>query len=415
VLSLYEIVVRAYCFVGKETNNRRLLLFVWSGIRIMQNDIFLKPKLTGGRFENHTIPLDFLADLSVLREIITDIAKSEFKKQNPNKKRIPSNFTNGIDFGLSTIETGSVILDVTLILATTNPIPTHPAMPYLEQARDVLIRTITNVESNKRIQDDIPITTIKLFNRFGRGLEDGEAIELSYPNTKSSAKYTKQIREGVLSQSPLEPITQNTSYRGYVIEIDRAKMIWTFLTIDGIKMTAPITPSIEKDVHKALEGYTPNSHNNARIFVEGDVEISPSGITKIISVDNVEILNSLDVGARLEELKLLKEGWFDGQGSALDTQGLTWLTDTWDWLCPETVPLPYLYPTPNGNIQAEWSLGKFNLSLEIDIRQQNGVCQIMDMSTGIDSANDQELSFNFKNNDEWKKLFDTVQKFQNLQ
>jgi hypothetical protein len=376
----------------------------------MQNDVFLKPKLTGGRFENHTIPLDFLADLSVLQEIITDIAKSEFKKQNPNKKRIPSNFTNGINFGLSTIETGSIIPVINLILATTLSPLNHPAIPYFEQARDVLIHTITNVESNNNIQENIPLTTLKLFNRFGRGLEDDEAIEISYPNTKSSAKYTKKVRACVLAQSPLETVTQKTSHRGYVIEIDRAKMTWTFLTIDGIKMIAPITPSIEKDIHKALEGYTPNSYNNVRIFVEGDIETNPSGITKIITVDNIEILNPLDVGARLDELKLLKEGWLNGQGASLDPQGLTWLTDTWDWFCPDTIPLPCLYPTPNGNIQAEWSLGKFNISLEIDIKQQNGICQIMDMSTGIDSANDQELSFNFKNNDEWKKLFDTVQK-----
>jgi hypothetical protein len=122
------------------------------------------------------------------------------------------------------------------------------------------------------------------------------------------------------------------------------------------------------------------------------------------------------IGCRLEELKLLKEGWLDGkQGKSLNPQNLTRLENSWNKYYPKTLQSPCLYPTPDGNIQAEWSLGTFNVILKIDIEQQNGICQIMDMSTGIDSKNDQELSFDFKNNKEWKKLFDTVQKTQNQQ
>jgi hypothetical protein len=380
----------------------------------MENHIFLKPKLTGGRFENHSIPLDFLADIAALQEIIIDIAKSEFKKQNPDKKRIPTNFIDGISLGLSKIETGSVIPVISLIFAPTTLFLDHPSIPYFEQARDTLINTITHLESNDTIYNYIPTSTIKLFDHFGSKLKDGEAVELSYPNAKSSAKYTKQIRERILTQCPHETTSQKISHRGYVIEIDRAKMTWTFLTIDKTKMTAPINPSIEKDIHKALKEYTPNSHNNTRILIEGNVETNPSGIHQITTINNIEILDPLDVNARLEELKLLKTGWLDGrQGEPLDPQGLAWLSGMLGQFCHKTTQLPCLYPTPNGNIQAEWSFNKFNILLEINIKQQNGICQIMDMSKGVNSENDQELFFNFEHNKEWEKLFDTVQKYQN--
>lgn len=83
-------------------------------------------------------------------------------------------------------------------------------------------------------------------------------------------------------------------------------------------------------------------------------------------------MDPLDIGARLDDLRVLKDGWLDGAGIALPSAGLDWLTGAFEELYPDDVPLPYLYPTESGGVRAEWSLEGFEVSLEIDLSGKVG-------------------------------------------
>ena len=83
-----------------------------------------------------------------------------------------------------------------------------------------------------------------------------------------------------------------------------------------------------------------------------------------------QVVTQMDMPARLEELAELKEGWLDGKGQALDPSGLTWLFTSFETLYDSALPLPYLYPTVEGSIQAEWTLGEWEISLEIVLLQK---------------------------------------------
>lgn len=39
---------------------------------------------------------------------------------------------------------------------------------------------------------------------------------------------------------------------------------------------------------------------------------------------------------------------------------------------PDHLRLPYVYPTPEGGIQAEWTFNSTEISLEIDLDQKTG-------------------------------------------
>ena len=83
--------------------------------------------------------------------------------------------------------------------------------------------------------------------------------------------------------------------------------------------------------------------------------------------ENPGVPHPLDVAARLAELRAMQDGWLDGDGVAPPHAGLDWLADSFQSRYPEDVPLPYTYPTPEGGVQMEWSLGPFEISLEIDL------------------------------------------------
>ena len=78
--------------------------------------------------------------------------------------------------------------------------------------------------------------------------------------------------------------------------------------------------------------------------------------------------------ARLEGLAELKDGWLDGQGKALDANALRELAAAFDRHYDARLPLPYLYPTAEGNVQGEWTLPNgWEVSLEVEL--SSGQCE----------------------------------------
>jgi hypothetical protein len=105
----------------------------------------------------------------------------------------------------------------------------------------------------------------------------------------------------------------------------------------------------------------------------------------------------MSINTDLLELKLLKDGWYDGdQGRQLPTNGLDRLSESWSELCPTDIQTPHFFPTADGGIQAEWSFGCMNVVLHIDLENYIGRCHIMDMTTGTDVENDEEILLDLK-------------------
>lgn len=81
---------------------------------------------------------------------------------------------------------------------------------------------------------------------------------------------------------------------------------------------------------------------------------------------------SLDVSTQLDEMRSLQNGWLEGEGLAPPKMGLTWLTGVFDQHFPVILPLPYLYPTPTGGVQAEWSFGPNEVTFEVNLDTHSG-------------------------------------------
>ena len=80
-------------------------------------------------------------------------------------------------------------------------------------------------------------------------------------------------------------------------------------------------------------------------------------------IDSATILDPLDIPFRIGELRQLKLGWLDGQGIPPTHDGLDWLSQSFYSSYADDAPLPYLYPTPEGRVLAEWSHKPWSSSL----------------------------------------------------
>ena len=111
-------------------------------------------------------------------------------------------------------------------------------------------------------------------------------------------------------------------------------------------------------------------------------------------------LDPMDIPLRLGELAKLQEGWLDGKGRPAKKEKLDWLADSFGAWFDTELPLPYLDPTAEGGVQAEWSLNDWEVSLEIDLESQQGAYQALHL---IDSTCT-ESTFSLRNPEGWGRL-----------
>ncbi len=117
----------------------------------------------------------------------------------------------------------------------------------------------------------------------------------------------------------------------------------------------------------------------------------------------------LDIGRRLDDLRELEDGWADGMqvasdwgsgfGKAPSAEGLDWLSAQFAAHYDEALPKPYLYPTPEGGIQAEWRIGQNDASLEVDLETHSAEWHCLNFDT--DEVNEQVLDLDTQSAWEW--------------
>lgn len=90
------------------------------------------------------------------------------------------------------------------------------------------------------------------------------------------------------------------------------------------------------------------------------------------SILESKTLEDLRLDTQLDELAALPDGWLDGDGAALDRVGLEWFGAKFADRYPSDLPAPYLYPTPEGGLQAEWRLGGSIIDLMVDLKIHRG-------------------------------------------
>ncbi|MCA9232391.1 MAG: hypothetical protein KDA57_17210, partial [Planctomycetales bacterium] len=124
----------------------------------------------------------------------------------------------------------------------------------------------------------------------------------------------------------------------------------------------------------------------------------------IESVEDISILEPNDVPARLDEFRVLREGWLDGDGVALDSAGLDWLAEAFEANFPDDLDLPFLFPTPEGGVRAEWTLGHHEVTLDVNLATRKAEWHEIDMR-GEEGT---EREFDLAVEDGWQLLVERV-------
>jgi hypothetical protein len=358
----------------------------------------LNPRFVGSRFEDHSIPLEVLKDLAVLEDFLHETAKWHYRSAHPDRSRIPKGFSDSISIRLESIGEGSAIVNIVLVSSAIAGLFPPESFTYYTKASESIIRSISAAEKNDNIAEYLPDSLLPYFDKIGRSLREDESIEFRSKSVSAIGRLNKTTRKAlILSSEHVNEYTDDCELIGFIPEADQEKNTFIIRLIDGRRIPGTIDTILREPILNAFNGF----HRNMRICLKGVALYNRNGkILNLESIDRIEFLEEFDIAARIEEILLLRDGWLDGYGTAYNPHLLSWLKQSFNEYFAVSLPLPALFPTPEGNIQAEWNINQWQISLDIDLEQKAG--QLVAVNTI--SAEDKESSLDLSSKTGWDDL-----------
>ena len=335
------------------------------------NEDFWSPRLVGKRFSDHTVPLEILKDFSALEEMLLEAAKWHYKMDNPDCQRVPRGFGHDVSLHLSGIEEGSSIVAIALSFSTSLFSPASSL--YFEKAKESIIQSVAAIDSHQ--QPPLPKNILSYFDKFGRGLQENEFMELATAdNSGSVVRLNRLNRKKLVEASNSDIVTETLFLRGRVYSVDLEIKNFGLELNSGAKLKAVLDSQHQDDVISALT----DGINGLKVFIQADVATQiTTKKQSIVSVDSISPLESLDIGKRIDDLLQLKKGWLDGRGVSLSPEGCQQITDGFDFLFNKNLPLPFLFPTPEGGLSLEWDVEDRSMVMEVDLFTLDATYQLL--------------------------------------
>ena len=333
-------------------------------LKTMNNLKKFSMRLDGGRFRDQSIPLDSFSDLALIEKIIMDIASDIFLEENPERKRAPRNFKKNYYLSMTKLTQGSTVAE----LSVSNRIPQQVFESEEEksigQAFDDFIDYLGNNLEMEKFEKRGSRIRPRL-KSFGRSLRDGESVEFMSGGKKSV--YNQKIRHELMEAST--EYADEIELYGNVLELDKKSGTFRLHYMENGK---------EKQVYVILDNVFENlayealGKSDQKVFIRGTGSFKNQGLQKIEAIEDLQLLDPRDIQSRLNDLKDLKHGWLEGEGTVPSAEELTRLSELFDIYYKEDDNLPYIYPTPDGNLELEWTINGAELILEIDLSTLNG-------------------------------------------
>ena len=344
---------------------------------------FADPKFGGGRFEGNGLPVDVLPELSAYREAIIALAKSLFLQNHIGRQRVPRGFVDSFRLVLRHVEEGSAVPVLERVEPDTSPALLFGA-DYFTEARDRIANAVQAASAGHPLPSDFPVSVIAQFNQFGKSLRAGEYIELNDPGRSAGPRYDRATRKNIILQYKPEyeaAIDVTAELRGGVL--DRGA---TFLLSDGALIDLTLPESVGEQL-------LPMVRSQIR-FIGSGIFDQNDRLKSIVSIEELttpgdEIPVPMPLDLRIAQLSDLQNGWYTESSPALEQSLLESVRDlVINIIATGDIPSPFIYPTPEGNVQIEWSFPSWEVSFVVS---PNGSIDIHTTHLESDRGRDREV------------------------
>ncbi len=349
----------------------------------------------GARFQGGAMPLEALPELAAYRDLVLATARALYQNSHPERQRLPKGFDNGLRLVLERIEDGS----------TVPIISREPVIPMLfpfdlvdqfENAREKVQELISSGGIDSGLPADSERQVLARFNAFGRSLGRDESITVAPPGKKEGALYNREIRRKLIlrTQTTYEAAVDLV---GEIRAADKDADIFTLKTIDGDRVPMHAASLFLPVALRSLEndGILVRVRGTGVIGVDGNVQ-------KIINTTDVSLAEEgservslgcpTAVGDQVESLRSLPDRWFDDDSRQYDAGALEWLGKLLGAVQEAFgFPTPYVYPTPEGQIRAEWPGSGWEVIVNVDLQKKEATLTAVKL--GSDRVEEDHVAF----------------------
>jgi hypothetical protein len=239
--------------------------------------------------------------------------------------------------------------------------------PRLQRARaacDRFLATLSHIQEQR--QEPLPLlpdTAWPYVEKFGRGLQSDESIFMASARI-GEVRLTRDIRRQLLRSRPgTKPLSEDVKVLAKVVDVRPRDRVMPIELNDGRVIPCTINAEQVADLGDVRVG----DFGARWALIRGIGLFDRSQqLLRVEEADELELLDNTDPIVQIEQLRQLPAGWLDGKGvpppGPLLDQISAWLENH---LGGEE-PTPRLYPTPEGGVEAEWLIGRLDLSIEFD-------------------------------------------------
>jgi hypothetical protein len=133
-------------------------------------------RFDGPRFEDHGLDVDVLPEIIAYKELLQETAKEIWRRQNPDRVRLPKNFDADINLKFFNLEGGSTIVP----LMREQRLGQLPFFDHeLDEAATLLQQAIQAAGQGQSAPAQLPRTVIPLFEELGSTLHEDELLFVS--------------------------------------------------------------------------------------------------------------------------------------------------------------------------------------------------------------------------------------------
>ncbi len=366
----------------------------------MKKSPFVSLIFKGARFGEASMPLETLPELAAYRELVLEAAKALFQARNPTRKRLPRGFENGLHLVLEkVIEGGSAIPQISRVDERDLALLDVPREDDIfELARDLIQNGIAaGGMAPDVLPPDLAKQVLARFGSFGRTLGPDESIVVGLPGTRNGAIYNRALRKKLVLQA--QPLYEDEiDLVGDVRAADRDSEGFDLRTLEGIKYRVRVPEMFFPIALRSLSTSVPVRVRGTGLFDE------TGSLRRIEMATDVSIAEedlagdrrrgcSTPIEQQVHSLSILPAGWFDESSPSYQQGQLDWMLNLLKGILEGfNLPVPYLYPTPEGTARAEWPGSKWEVVANVGLVEH--VADVMAVRLDSDRIEEDKFSLN---------------------
>lgn len=322
---------------------------------------FLRLTFDGGRFVEHSAPVEIMSELGTIQQILLEVAKALFFAANGERARLPKGFAQAAELHLVASEANCFSADLTRVNEGKRD-------PLFSSARELTLAALEAVEAGRPLPTDFPQSALTSLASLGRKLLDDESLMIRDSDNGRAAKVDQHSRSRLANL--IHRAVERFQELDGEVEIfdDGATTRCKIRTRENVCIWVPLTVEQRKDVVEALE-----QRPIALVRARGIVVQSKNETSRMKQLDSLEVIDDerapevRTAWARLDSFSRLEEGWLH-EGSPPPTSAAKALARgvIARLLVSTVLPKPAIFPRPDGGVQAEWGVPPWAIDLGFD-------------------------------------------------